>query len=258
MALSKFTKDMAIIRGLDDEPNDVGGLTAAQLKAKFDEGGEALKQYLNETLLPALNGDHAAAELGAVFGGEETTIQKALDSLAAAGTQAGNVPAGGAAGSVLRKRSDEWHDLEWVQMNQFAAVPFTAAQWTKGEDGSFLLTIPRSDHGRDGESFGCVLRHRVNGTLASGTWAALGTQSAFDPDTGAVRLTAEDAYDGAALFYGPGVEETSGFEPVLLTEAYSGDGISADLNGGTYRLKNVGTDADKAADGTIIITKVEE
>ena len=50
MALSKFTKDMGIISALDDEPNDVGGLTAAELKAKFDEGGQAIKTFINETL----------------------------------------------------------------------------------------------------------------------------------------------------------------------------------------------------------------
>ena len=54
MSLAKFEKDMAIIQQMDDEPNDVGGLTAAELKTRFDEGGEALKAYLNETLLPAL------------------------------------------------------------------------------------------------------------------------------------------------------------------------------------------------------------
>lgn len=54
MALTEFTKDMNIISKLDDEPNDVGGLSSAELKAKFDEGGLALKAWLNETLLPAL------------------------------------------------------------------------------------------------------------------------------------------------------------------------------------------------------------
>ena len=43
MAIPEFTYDMDIISKLDDEPNDAGGLTAAQLKAKFDEGGKALK-----------------------------------------------------------------------------------------------------------------------------------------------------------------------------------------------------------------------
>lgn len=55
MALSKFEKDMQIIQALDDEPNDVGGLTAAELKAKYDEGGEAVKAFLNDVLLPALD-----------------------------------------------------------------------------------------------------------------------------------------------------------------------------------------------------------
>ena len=50
MAFTKFEKDMAIISALDDEPNDVGGLSAAELKAKFDEGGQAIKDYLNSTL----------------------------------------------------------------------------------------------------------------------------------------------------------------------------------------------------------------
>lgn len=54
MALVKFDKDMKIIQALDDQPNDVGGLTAAELKAKFDEGGEALKEYINDVLIPSI------------------------------------------------------------------------------------------------------------------------------------------------------------------------------------------------------------
>lgn len=54
MAIEKFNKNMTIIAALDDEPNDVGGLTSAELKAKFDEGGKALQTYMNETLIPAL------------------------------------------------------------------------------------------------------------------------------------------------------------------------------------------------------------
>lgn len=59
MAFEKFNKDMKIISALDDEPNDVGGLTAAELKAKFDEGGEALKRYINDTLIPEVVADGA-------------------------------------------------------------------------------------------------------------------------------------------------------------------------------------------------------
>lgn len=54
MEYTPLEKDMNIISALDDEPNDVGGLSAAQLKAKFDEGGLAVKDYLNNTLLEEL------------------------------------------------------------------------------------------------------------------------------------------------------------------------------------------------------------
>lgn len=54
MAIEKFNKNMAIIAALDDEPNDVGGMTSDELKNKFDEGGKAIQSYMNETLIPAL------------------------------------------------------------------------------------------------------------------------------------------------------------------------------------------------------------
>lgn len=54
MAIEKFNKNMEIIAALDDEPNDVGGMTSAELKNKFDEGGKALQTYMNEILIPAL------------------------------------------------------------------------------------------------------------------------------------------------------------------------------------------------------------
>lgn len=54
--------DLNIIQKLDDEPNDVGGLTSAELKAKFDESGNIIKKYINETLIPAVVADGATEE----------------------------------------------------------------------------------------------------------------------------------------------------------------------------------------------------
>lgn len=54
MSINKFEKDMNIIKALPDEPNDVGGLSSDQLKSKFDEGGIALKNYINDEIVPAL------------------------------------------------------------------------------------------------------------------------------------------------------------------------------------------------------------
>lgn len=51
--------DLNIIQKLDDEPNDVGGLTSAELKAKFDESGNIIKKYINEILIPSVLTDDA-------------------------------------------------------------------------------------------------------------------------------------------------------------------------------------------------------
>ena len=53
MAFTQITKDMSIIQKLADNPTE----TAAELKAKFDEGGEAVKEYLNSVHLPELEAE---------------------------------------------------------------------------------------------------------------------------------------------------------------------------------------------------------
>lgn len=55
MPIPNFDKDMHIISVLPDEPNDVGGLTPDVMKEKLEEGGLALQDFINNTLLPALN-----------------------------------------------------------------------------------------------------------------------------------------------------------------------------------------------------------
>ena len=62
LVIPQLTDDLDIIQKLDDEPNDVGGLTAAELKAKFDESGNTIKEYINDTLLPAISDTVAEEE----------------------------------------------------------------------------------------------------------------------------------------------------------------------------------------------------
>lgn len=68
MSLTKFETDMNIISRLDDEPNDVGGLSSAQLKAKFDAAGLAIQHYLNEVLLPSIQKELTNLPAGAAGG----------------------------------------------------------------------------------------------------------------------------------------------------------------------------------------------
>lgn len=62
MAIRRFDDDMSIVVALDDEPNDVGGMTSTELKMKFDEAGKRIQTYLNETLIPEMDGSLATKE----------------------------------------------------------------------------------------------------------------------------------------------------------------------------------------------------
>lgn len=54
MELTKLDADLDVIQKLDDEPNDVGGMSAEELKKKFDEAPNVIKKYINEQLLPGI------------------------------------------------------------------------------------------------------------------------------------------------------------------------------------------------------------
>jgi hypothetical protein len=55
MALTKLTADLDNIQALSDKPNEIEGLTADQLKEKFDKGANDIKDYINDTLIDELD-----------------------------------------------------------------------------------------------------------------------------------------------------------------------------------------------------------
>lgn len=201
MEFTKLTKDMGVIAKLDDEPNDVGGLSAAELKAKFDEAGAAIKEYLNETLLPELTAATAAAMLGATMAGARVSVQEALDELVSLGAKQGNLPTLGAAGAILRKVSGETYDAKWSSM--VTRYEFTADDWVE-DNGEYTITVPAQTHQRLGPDFGCMLRYKDGEVYKSNTWATAGTQSNWDGDSGAIILSSGEAYNGCAMFFDEG------------------------------------------------------
>lgn len=99
MALPTCNEDMNIISKLDDEPNDVGGLSAASLKAKFDLAGNLLKKALND-LVAALGGESAAKCIGfvATEAVNKTNVQEAIENVQA---QIADVTQGGIADGAV-------------------------------------------------------------------------------------------------------------------------------------------------------------
>lgn len=79
MSISPFTKDLNIIAGLDDYPNDVGGLSASQLKAKFDEAAKLLQAYINTVLIPGITADNIPFSRSSAVPAD--TMQAALENV---------------------------------------------------------------------------------------------------------------------------------------------------------------------------------
>lgn len=87
MEFTQLNADMNIIRKLADNPTE----TAAELKAKFDEGGAAVKDYINSVHLPQLTEaiDAAEGEISELLSG----LSSVRESLASVRTELSSVQA---------------------------------------------------------------------------------------------------------------------------------------------------------------------
>lgn len=70
MSIQKLTEDLNIIAGLDNQPT----LTPTQLKTKFDEASNIIKDYINNTLVDAIE-DAVEAVTGSVDTAIATKLQ---------------------------------------------------------------------------------------------------------------------------------------------------------------------------------------
>jgi hypothetical protein len=68
MAIPTYTGDTNYIAALDTLPNDVGGLTAAQFQAKFDQFGTEFVAWFNATFIPALTAANVGAASATNYG----------------------------------------------------------------------------------------------------------------------------------------------------------------------------------------------
>lgn len=55
MAIPKFLEDLAIISKLGENPGADNGLSTSAFRAKFDEAGLKIQEYMNEVLIPNLD-----------------------------------------------------------------------------------------------------------------------------------------------------------------------------------------------------------
>lgn len=84
MAYTPFEEDMKIIQKLGDQPNEMDGMSADELKAKFDEGMELFQKFFNETHIPELADASRLPIIPVTRGGTgATTAEGARENLGA-------------------------------------------------------------------------------------------------------------------------------------------------------------------------------
>ena len=134
MSLPQMTAEVNIIQTLETRPNAVGGLTAAQLKAKFDQAPAALKSYLNNDLIPALE-DAFGTQAGTLAGCVHFDAAQGLTD--AQKTQARSNIGAAAAADVPTKVSELTNDSGFVTAQGAASA--APVQSVAGKTGAVGL-----------------------------------------------------------------------------------------------------------------------
>lgn len=123
MSLPKMTTPVNNISLLDDLPNAVGGLSAAELKARFDKAGGDIQTFLNETLIPAIE------QMGVAEGtARDEAIQAAIDALELDMTVENLQKAIAAAESRAKEYADTKDAANLAAAKQYADTKAAAAQ----------------------------------------------------------------------------------------------------------------------------------
>ena len=175
MILQKMSDDVEIVQSLSTYPNQEDGLSAEELKAKFDQGPKALKNYLNNVLVPAVQEIQKALAAGEQYG-LDTTLQvagRAADA-AAVGERFANMKAAdiGAApvGLVTKALSvaDE-AELDAALSAELAAMAENTAQ--------FLVISPKSGALFGGVGMLCELYKRSASGYGTAKFTGYGSES---------------------------------------------------------------------------------
>lgn len=160
----------------------------AQVRADLQYHPDAVKDYINNTLLKALEAKKAASALGAMDGEAAATIQNVLNSHAERIAQLAEDIREAASGGV-------------PSVVQSTTVNFEADSWATATDGTPRLSIPKTSHKRENANFGYNLYHKDGNVYRSGTWGTASTRVVYH-NSGVITVTADEAYSGKIVFFG--------------------------------------------------------
>lgn len=205
MALPKLTNDLNVIQGLPDSPNaGVGGLTAEQLKVKFDTAGLAIQSYLNTTTTGLVDSVQASLDLkansaspsltNAALGGTTTTISSVNTNIS------GNVtlPSTTSIGAVTSAEIGYVDGVTSpIQTQLDAKAPIASPAFTG------TATVPKIIVGttNNTDSDSSVL---VNGTLGIASSSTQSLKSQIEQNSSQLSISSNQYYSGGDNLYDSG------------------------------------------------------
>lgn len=161
-------------------------VSEAQVREDYQYHPDAIKTYLNDTLIPALEGSSGASNVGTSTGvSVERRLEQAAENRAELQEQIFALAEGDTPG-VLKT----------------ARVEFSESSWVLQPDWSYSLTIGKDSHKRTTKSFAAEFRSLTGNGYESGTWDVATTRWRYDEATEDVIVKAESAYSGVVVFYG--------------------------------------------------------
>ena len=177
---------------VDDETEEKGFRTYQDSETKVREDlqyhPDAILSFLNEKLLPALESEDGAENIGVFMeGSEATTLAEALSYIV---------------GEFMRVdgRIDNVVENKFPDDMTAKELTFEETDWASG-GGLYTITVPKSVHTRSNSRFGYQLwSNGVNGPV-SDSWAVNGTSVTWY-DNGNIVLAAEEPYAGRIAFFG--------------------------------------------------------
>lgn len=128
MALEIMKENVQIIQSLSDYPNQEEGLTAGEMKAKFDEAAVRLKNYLNDLVVPEINGKLSGDELNKAVSDAVELAFQSFDLM-----KIGAAPAGFGLGTTGKvKTIQAVSELDAILQNGWYAIYASTMQYIGG------------------------------------------------------------------------------------------------------------------------------
>lgn len=135
MGIPNFNGDVKVISKLSDLPNANEGLTAEELKARFDEAAVMLKQYINDTLVPAIRAANVPFQSSTTIAADNVqaailAVQEQIRDAATGTLVNGSVTTEKLAEKLLER---VFGGLAWVGMDEPKAADNAAAGFPVGQ-----------------------------------------------------------------------------------------------------------------------------